>query len=81
MDGLTTHRGSGVGILLVSSPGDEIQVTEQLCFKTSNNKAEYEALLAYLQAAKYVGTIRIIIDFDSQLMARQLEDVYEIKND
>lgn len=81
MDGSTTQEGSGIGILLVSPQGDEIKVTVQLCFKASNNETECEAVLAGVQTTKYVGAVKVILYSDSQLVAQQLDGVYEIRND
>lgn len=67
--------------MLISPQGDEICLIVQLNFKASNNKAEYEALLAGLQVTKHVGTIKFIIHSNSQLAAPQLEGTYETKND
>lgn len=52
-----------------------------LYFKAFNNEVEYEALLASLQVAKYVGEVIMIIHLDSQLATQQLERTYEVKND
>lgn len=49
--------------------------------KASNNEAKYETLLVGLWVAKYVEAVRIIIHLDSYLVARQLEGMYEVKND
>lgn len=53
----------------------------QLYLKASNNEAKYEALLVGLQAAKYVGSVMIIMYSNSQLITWQLEGTYEVKND
>lgn len=81
MDGSTIGKGSGVGILLVSSQRDVIQVAMQLSFKVSNNEVEYETLLVGLQATKYIGVVMVVIHSNSQLVACQLKGMYEVKND
>lgn len=64
------------------SSGDVIQVTSQLNFHISNNKAEYEALLSGHRAAKQVGASWvIIIHLDSQLATQKLKEIFEIKSD
>ncbi|XP_074565139.1 uncharacterized protein LOC141821675 [Curcuma longa] len=67
VDGSSNKQGSGVGVLLVSPKGEEIRLAIQLSFKASNNEAEYEAVLAGLQAAKRMGAARILLRSDSQL--------------
>ncbi|KAM1228780.1 hypothetical protein ACFX2J_007839 [Malus domestica] len=53
-----------------------------LCFKfkASNNKAEYEALLAGLRLAKHLGVKRIDIFSDSQLVVNQVTNNFDAKD-
>ncbi|XP_074589522.1 uncharacterized protein LOC141845354 [Curcuma longa] len=60
---------------------EEIQLSIKLCFRASNNEAEYEAVLAGLQAAKRMGATRVHLYSDSQLVAQQVEGHYEVHND
>lgn len=48
IDDSSTRNGSGVGVLLLSPQGNEIQVEVQFYFRASNNEVEYEVLLASL---------------------------------
>ena len=52
-----------------------------LSFPTSNNQAEYEALLAGLRLAEDLGAREIQIYTDSQLVASQVQGSYQAKND
>lgn len=45
MDGAANQRGSEVGIVLVSPKGITIEKSLRIRFSTTNNEAEYEALL------------------------------------
>ncbi|XP_042404580.1 uncharacterized protein LOC121994696 [Zingiber officinale] len=47
----------------------------------TNNEAEYEALLAGLQAARHVGVARVIIYLYSQLVTQQVVDNFEVNCD
>ena len=49
-------------------------------FKTSNNQAEYEAILAGLSLAREVGVRRLICKTDSKLIVRHLNDGFKIKD-
>ncbi|KAM2212653.1 hypothetical protein ACFX1S_022927 [Malus domestica] len=49
-------------------------------FKASNNKAEYEALLAGLHLAKHLGVKRISIFSDSQLVVNQVTNNFDAKD-
>ncbi|XP_058734152.1 uncharacterized protein LOC131605870 [Vicia villosa] len=55
VDGASSSSGSGAGIILENDEGLIIEVSLVLSFTTSNNQAEYEALLAGLQLAEDVG--------------------------
>ena len=45
MDGAANQRGSGVGLVLVSPERITIEKSLRLGFSTTNNEAEYEAVL------------------------------------
>ena len=45
VDGATNHRGSGVGLVLISLERITIEKFLRLGFLATNNDAEYEALL------------------------------------
>lgn len=74
-------QGSGVGVLLFSPQGEEISVVIRLNFKASTNESEYEALLAGLQAAKYMGATKVLLHFDLQLTVQQVKGVIEAMNE
>ncbi|XP_042467459.1 uncharacterized protein LOC122050634 [Zingiber officinale] len=81
VDGFANHHGSGVGVLVISPQGDILQVAVRLNFRATNNEAEYEALLAGLQAARHVGAARVIIYSDSQLVTQQVASSFIINCD
>ncbi|XP_024012926.1 uncharacterized protein LOC112087144 [Eutrema salsugineum] len=80
-DGSSSHKGSGVGILLKSPEGEVIEQSFRLGFPASNNEAEYEALIAGLRLAKGIGAEHVHAYCDSQLVANQFHGEYEAKND
>ena len=61
--------------------GDEIRCMIQLDFPTTNNKAEYEALVARLDLAKTAGAENIVVHCDSQVVTSQINGGYECKNE
>ncbi|XP_058764162.1 uncharacterized protein LOC131637579 [Vicia villosa] len=81
VDGASSNSGSGAGIILENDEGLIIEVSLVLSFTTSNNQAEYEALLAGLRLAEDVGAREVMIYTDSQLVASQVSDDYQSKND
>ena len=46
VDGVVNHGGSGVRLVLISPKRITIEKSLRLSFSATNNKAEYEALLA-----------------------------------
>ena len=67
---------------MIQTPqGDKIQCMIQLDFPTTNNEAEYEALVAGLDLAKAAGAENIVVHCDSQVVTNQINGDYECKND
>ena len=52
MDGASNEQGSGAGLILKSPEGVMAEYALRFSFKTFNNQAEYEALIAGLRIAK-----------------------------
>ena len=48
--------------------------------ETTNNVAEYTALIYSLQEALILGSKEVIVNTDSELLARQLKDEYRVKD-
>jgi len=55
VDGSSNAKGSGVGIILEGPAGLTIEQSLRFDFKTTNNQAEYEAIIAGLSLAKEMG--------------------------
>ncbi|XP_074556284.1 uncharacterized protein LOC141812149 [Curcuma longa] len=47
----------------------------------TNNEAEYEAVLAGLQAAWHMGASKVVIHSDSQLVDQQIKGTFEVHNE
>ena len=55
--------------MVIQTPeGDKIECMIRLDFPTTNNEAEYEALVAGLDIAKAAGAENIIVHYDSQVI-------------
>ncbi|KAL0373856.1 UNVERIFIED_CONTAM: Gag-Pol polyprotein [Sesamum radiatum] len=79
VDGSSNATNGGAGILLQGPDGIEIEVAARLSFPTTNNEAEYEAMVLGLQLAIEVGVREINVCTDSQLVAMQVEGSYETR--
>ena len=55
VDGAKNQRESGVGLVLVSSEKLTIEKSLRLGFSTTNNEAEYEALLEGMSMVQRMG--------------------------
>ena len=76
-DGSSNRRA---GVVIQTPQGDKIQCMIRLDFPTTNNEAEYEALVAGLDLAKAAGAENIIVHCDSQVVTSQINGDYECKN-
>ncbi|KAL0342582.1 UNVERIFIED_CONTAM: hypothetical protein Scaly_1920800 [Sesamum calycinum] len=75
------NEDSGTGIVITSPQGDDMQFAIMFEFKASNNKVEYEVLIIGMGMAHEVGARRLIAYSDSQLIVKQIEGMYEVKEE
>ena len=80
VDGASNAQGSGAGLILTSLEGIDIEYALRFGFRTSNNEAEYEAVIAGLNLAHSLEVDQLEVCSDSQLVDRQIEDTYEAKS-
>jgi ribonuclease HI len=71
-DGSLMKTGAGVGLLFISPLGKHLRYALRLQFPTSNNMAEYEALVNGLRIAIKLGVRRLDARGDSQLVIDQV---------
>ncbi len=71
---------ASIGFVIESPDGIELAARGEQIEKTTNNVAEYTALLKGLREAIKMGVRDIEIRTDSQLMARQLNGQYKVKS-
>ena len=64
-DGLPMKKGTGVGLVFVSPLGVRMRYMVRLHFPSSNNVAEYEALINSLRIAIELGIRRLNVQGDS----------------
>jgi Tfp pilus assembly protein PilZ len=75
VDGSSANRKSGVGVALVSLDGEKFQYAIKLDFVTTNNEAEYEAVLAGLSIAREMGAKNVEIRSDSQVVVSHVQGI------
>ena len=67
--------------MLLSLEGDKIECMVRLDFPTTNNEAEYEALVARLDLAKVAEAESVVLYCDSQVIDNQVNGGYECKGE
>ncbi|GJX50810.1 reverse transcriptase domain-containing protein [Tanacetum coccineum] len=75
-DGASNSKGSRAGLVLISPSGVEFTYALHLNFTSTNNEAEYEALLARLCMARKMKVEDINVKVDSKLVASQINRSY-----
>ncbi|GKB90885.1 reverse transcriptase domain-containing protein [Tanacetum coccineum] len=68
-DGSSCADGSGAGLILTNPEEMELTYGLRFRFEATNNKAEYEALIAGLRIAEQMGVKNLQANVDSRLVA------------
>jgi ribonuclease HI len=79
-DGASSKECVGVGVVFVSPTQETISLSYKLEFKTTNNVAEYEALVLGLRAAKDMGIEELSVFGDTELIIHQIKNIYQAKH-
>ena len=72
MDGASSAKGTGAGIIIITLDGILLEHLFRLRFNASNNETEYEALLAGLRAVSRLEARDVEVYLDSQLIVNQV---------
>jgi len=72
---------AAIGIWVVDEQGNEVLKIGRAIGTTTNNVAEYTALITCLQRLKEYDVEELTLKTDSQLLARQLLGVYKVRNE
>ena len=81
MDHPIDRPGGEGGVVLLSPEGDVVECMVRLDFPTTNNEAEYEALIAGFDLARATGATSVVIYCDSQVITNQVNGDYECKGE
>lgn len=71
---------AGIGVVLADSRGSPVVQLSKYLGETTNNVAEYLALLYALQEAQRRGIRRLSVKTDSELLAKQLKGDYKVRD-
>lgn len=76
------NPGPAAAACVITSPaGEVLGEYAQLLGKTTNNVAEYRALLLGVKHARELGAEEIEVVGDSELIAKQVKGVYKVKHE
>lgn len=71
---------SGIGIILKDEHGKILFSGGGYIGKATNNIAEYQALIVCLKKARETKCKRLVVHSDSELMVRQLQGKYRVRD-
>ena len=71
---------AGIGIIIKDEKGKNIRELYKYIGSVTNNIAEYTALVYALQEALILGLKNVTVHSDSELLVRQLNGQYRVKN-
>jgi len=71
---------SGIGIVVKDEEGNIVLAFHGYIGLSTNNKAEYAALIALLERMRAIRCDRLVIHSDSELMVRQLSGRYKVRD-
>ena len=71
---------AGCGAVIYDENGTVVKELSRYLGRATNNVAEYEGLLMGLEALLQLGQKNIVVQSDSELMVRQLNGEYRVKD-
>lgn len=71
---------AGIGVLILDKNRKKVKELYKYIGETTNNIAEYNALIYGLEEAIGLSADEIVINLDSELVAKQLGGEYRVKN-
>lgn len=71
---------ASVGAALYDESGRELHTVSRRIGRATNNEAEYRAAIAGLEAALALGARDVELRMDSELVVRQLDARYKVRN-
>jgi len=71
---------AGIGAVILGEKGKAVAKISKYIGETTNNQAEYKALIAALTKAKDLGACELEVFLDSELVVKQLNREYRVKD-
>lgn len=71
---------AGIGIVIKNESGETIEAYGRYIGETTNNQAEYKALISALEKAAELGANEVACFLDSELVVKQLNHEYKVRD-
>lgn len=71
---------AGIGCAILDEQGNAVEEISKYIGEATNNQAEYQALIAGLAKAKELGAKQVEVFLDSELVVKQLNREYRVKD-
>ena len=71
---------ASIGAVVYDGSGRELHTVSRRIGRATNNEAEYRAAIAGLEAALALGARDVELRMDSELVVRQLNQMYKVRN-
>ena len=71
---------AAIGVIIKDEQGKLMARISQCIGTTTNNQAEYRAIITALEKTIELGATHVVINSDSELVVRQLNGRYRVKN-
>ncbi len=70
---------AAIGVIIQDESGNILRIVSRFIGVTTNNQAEYKALIAGLEEAAALGASEVVIFVDSELVVMQIKGRYRVK--
>jgi len=71
---------AAIGVVIKDEKGNNVAAISRCLGATTNNQAEYRGIIAALEKAVSLGARQVAVYSDSELMVKQINGQYRIKN-
>lgn len=71
---------AGIGVVILDKDKNKVKDFYKYIGETTNNVAEYNALICALKEARALGAKDVVLHMDSELVAKQLKGEFRVKN-
>lgn len=71
---------AGIGVVIFNEKQDIVGQYKKYIGETTNNQAEYKAVVLGLEKAKEFDAEEVEVNLDSELVCSQINGVYKLKN-